>query len=138
MNPPRRFIDANVFVYLLSADPRYSEKALEILEAAEKGLYEAYTSTLAVSQVLAHLERRRRGRALGLFLSYLEDSPVAVVETTWHDFLEARRLAEENKLLLHSMWDDLVIAAQMKRLGVEEIYSNDRDFDRVPGIRRLF
>lgn len=138
MRPPRRFIDANVFVYLLSADPRYSSKALEVLEAAEKGLYEAYTSTLPVSQVLAHLERRGRHRALSLFLDYLEDSPVTVVETTWRDILEARRLAEENRLPLHSMWDDLVIAAQMKRLGIEEIYSNDRDFDRVPGIRRLF
>lgn len=138
MRPPRRFIDANVFVYLLSADPRYSAKALEVLEAAEKGLYEAYTSTLPVSQVLAHLERRRRHRALRLFLDYLEESPITVVETTWRDFLEARSLAEEHGLPLHSMWDDLVIAAQMKRLGVEEIYSNDHDFDRVPGIRRLF
>jgi predicted nucleic acid-binding protein len=35
-------------------------------------------------------------------------------------------------------WDDLVIASQMKRLGVKEIYSNDRDFDLIPDIKRVF
>lgn len=36
------------------------------------------------------------------------------------------------------MWDDLVITAQMKRLGITEIYSNDKDFDRIPWIKRIF
>jgi len=135
---PRRFIDSNVFVYVLSADPRFSPRALAILEDAENGSYEAYTSTLVVSQVLAHLERRRRRRALIAFLDYLEEAPIEVVETTIGDYLEARRLAEEASLELTGMWDDLVIAAQMKRLRIEEIYSNDRDFDKIPGIRRLF
>ncbi|BES81772.1 type II toxin-antitoxin system VapC family toxin [Pyrodictium abyssi] len=135
---PRRFIDSNVFVYVLSADPRFSTHALAVLEDAENGAYEAYTSTLVVSQVLAHLERRRRRRALTAFLEYLEESPIKVVETTMEDYLEARRLAEKAGLEFPSMWDDLVIAAQMKRLGISEVYSNDRDFDRIPGVRRLF
>jgi len=135
---PRRFIDSNIFVYVLSADPRYSTTALRALEAAEQGLVEAYTSTLVVSQVLAHLERRRRHRAMMLFLDYLEESPIKVIETTMEDYVAARRLAEEAGLSFHSMWDDLVIAAQMQRLGIEEIYSNDRDFDKIPWVRRIF
>ena len=113
-------------------------QALRILEDAENRIYEAYTSTLVVSQVLAHLERRKRGEAMEKFLVYLEDSPIEVVETRADDFLEARRLAEEYGLLFHRMWDDLVIVVQMRRLGINEIYSNDRDFDKVPHIRRLF
>jgi predicted nucleic acid-binding protein len=29
-------------------------------------------------------------------------------------------------------WGDLVVAAQTRRVGTEEIYSNDIDFDRIP------
>jgi predicted nucleic acid-binding protein len=35
-------------------------------------------------------------------------------------------------------WDDIVIASQMKRCGIDEIYSNDSDFDSIPGIKRVF
>ncbi len=135
---PRRFIDSNIFVYLLSRDPRFSSRALAILEDAEQGLYEAYTSTLVVSQVLAHLERRGRPKAMRLFLEYLDESPVRVVDTLYEDYTVALRLADEHRLPFHSLWDDLVIAVQMQRLGIREIYSNDSDFDRIPGVRRLF
>ena len=95
----RRFVDSSVFVYVLSADPRFSRQASRILEDAESRVYEAYTSTLVVSQVLAHLERRRRDEAMEKFLVYLEDSSIEVVEARVDDFLEARRLAEEYGLL---------------------------------------
>jgi predicted nucleic acid-binding protein len=36
------------------------------------------------------------------------------------------------------MWDDILIVAQMKRIGINEIYSNDKDFDRIPQIKRIF
>jgi len=32
---------------------------------------------------------------------------------------------------------DALIAVEMLRAGREEIYSYDRDFDRVPGMRRV-
>ena len=35
-----------------------------------------------------------------------------------------------------SMWDDRIIAAQMKRLNIKEIFSNDKDFEKVPWIKR--
>ena len=53
------------------------------------------------------------------------------------DYLGARRLAEEAGLEFPSMRDDLVIAAQMKRLGISEVYSNG-DFDMIHGVQRLF
>ena len=36
------------------------------------------------------------------------------------------------------MWEDIVIASQMKRLDITEIYSNDEDFDKNPWIKRIF
>jgi len=37
-----------------------------------------------------------------------------------------------------SMWDDLVLASQMDRLKVTEIYSNDSDFDMLKGLKKIF
>jgi predicted nucleic acid-binding protein len=53
------------------------------------------------------------------------------VETHMLDFEEARSIQLELKLPW-SMWDDIVIAAQMRRLNIKEIYSNDEDFDKIP------
>lgn len=35
-------------------------------------------------------------------------------------------------------WGDAIITAQMKKLGIFEIYSNDADFDHIPNIKRIF
>ncbi len=36
------------------------------------------------------------------------------------------------------MRDNLMIAAQMRRLEISEIYSNDRDLDSIPEVRKIF
>ncbi len=134
-SPPsreRRFVDSNVFLYVLMADPRYGPRARERLK--EAGLV---TSTLALSQVLAHLDRRRAWSAIPTFLAFLRDKPIEVIETGLEDFEEALREAERLGLSL-SVWDDLVLAVQMRRIGVEEVLSNDRDFDLIPWVRRVF
>jgi predicted nucleic acid-binding protein len=37
-----------------------------------------------------------------------------------------------------AIWDDLVIASQMKRMNITEIYSNNSDFDSIAGVKRIF
>ena len=132
-----RFVDSNVFVYVLLKDPVYGSRALDILLRFEAGEERGLTSTLVVSQVLAHLARRRAERAIDRFLVYLANVPIRVVETSFEDFQEAVRLRRRLNLSWR-LWDDLVIAAQMKRLGVREIYTNDRDFDRIPLVEKIF
>jgi len=39
--PPRRFIDSNIFTYILLNDPNYGESALQVLTNAENLAYEA-------------------------------------------------------------------------------------------------
>jgi len=66
-----------------------------------------------------------------LFLSLLKGlSALQKFETSMLDFEEARSI-QSDLGLPWSMWDDIVIAAQMKRLNIKEIYSNDSDFDRM-------
>ena len=60
-----------------------------------------------------------------------------MTETTRDDLVNARTKREE-KGLAWSLWDDLVIAAQMRRLNISEIYSNNADFDKLKGLTRFF
>jgi len=132
-----KFVDSNVFVYILMNDPTHAAKALEILAGFEEGKETGWTSTLALSQVFSHLKSRGRYDAVDRFYDYLEGSPIGVTETTLDDMTEARKMKAVQRQPW-SMWDDLVLAAQMKRLGVDEIYSNDADFDNLKGTKRTF
>lgn len=132
-----RFVDSNIFVYVMMDDPSYSRKALRILTSFEEGRDYGWTSTLALSQAFSHLKKRRKYQAIDKFYDYLEGSPIGITETTRDDLTNARK-AREGQGLPWSMWDDLVLASQMQRLGVAEIYSNDPDFDKMQGLKRFF
>lgn len=132
-----RFIDSNVFVYHLAADPTYGRRAKAIIEGVEAG-EETVISTLVIAQVCGYLKWKKREDVIPLFLSFLKGlTSLRKIETSMLDFEEARSMQSHLKLAW-SMWDDIVIATQMKRLDVEEIYSNDGDFDKIPWIKRIF
>lgn len=132
-----RFVDSNVFIYVMLKDPLYGKTALDILLRFEKGSEFGVTSTLALSQVLAHLSRRGRQEAIDKFYDYLESIPIDIIETSQEDFQRAKEIKEKLNLSWE-IWDDLVIASQMRRKGIKEIYSNDKDFDLIKGVRRIF
>jgi len=132
-----RFIDSNVFVYHLAADPHYGKRATEILESVEKG-EDAVTSTLPISQVCGYLRWKRKEKIIPLFLDMVRGlTSLQKVQTEFIDFADAIDLQRSSRLSW-TAWDDLVISAQMKRLDSNEIYSRDSDFDSIPGIKRIF
>lgn len=132
-----RFVDSNVFVYQLAADPIYGQTAKNLMEKIEAGEKSA-TSTLVIAQVCSYLKWKKRQNIIPLFLSFLKGlTTLQKIETHMLDFEEARSIQSQLNLPW-SMWDDMVIAAQMKRLNLKEIYSNDNDFDEIPWIKRIF
>lgn len=132
-----RFIDSNVFVYHLADDPRHGKRAGRILLSIEGG-EEAMTSSLAIAQVCGYLKWKGAHASIPVFINLLRSLPtLRKQETDFTDFTAAYALREETDLSWKD-WDDLVIASQMKRSGIDEIYSNDRDFDKIPGVRRIF
>ena len=130
-----RFIDSNIFIYHMANDPEYGEKASKILEKIENG-EEATTSTLVIIQVCSYLRWKQKPEVIPKFLSLLRSLPnLEKVETTFQDLIQASEICEK---IGWNRWDDAVIAAQMKRLKINEIYSNDADFDKIPSIKRIF
>lgn len=132
-----RFVDANVFIYHLSPDGRHGPRAREIVLRIEKG-ERTVTSTLVLQQVPAYFKWRRRPDGIPAFLAMVKNlGALDKADTLYSDFTAAAALQAKTGLPWN-LWDDLVIAAQMERLGVREIYSADEDFDRIPGVRRVF
>ena len=132
-----RFLDSNIFICVLSGDPAYSAKSLRILLELEEGRQEGWTSTLVLSQVFSYLKKKHKFEAVDKFYEYLDGSPISVTPTTRED-LEAAKALKGKLRLPWSMWDDLVIASQMSRLGITEIHSADTDFNKISGIKRVF
>ena len=131
-----RFVDANVFIYHLASDPKFGKTAEEILRRIEDE-EQAATSTLVISQVASYLKWKKKASVIPNFMDFLQSLPnLTKMETSFMDFVESRKI--EQRANGTAAWDDLVIASQMRRNKLDEIYSNDSDFDDIPGIRRLF
>jgi predicted nucleic acid-binding protein len=118
----------------MAEDPRYSETARKILSRIEQGEVAA-TSTLIINQVVSYLRWKKAAASIPRFLEFLQSLPsLSKAETTFADYIEAKKRSDEK----WSLFDDYVIAHQMERLNLTEIYSNDSDFDNLEHIKRIF
>jgi predicted nucleic acid-binding protein len=131
-----RFVDTNIFIYHMDRNPVFGEKAREVLLRIEGG-EEAVTSTLVLEELFIHVEQEYSFRDIPKVLhSILSYDSLQVYSYTVEDMLKAIEILQDTKYAMD--WDDAVIVAVMKRLGIEEIYSNDHHFDGVPSIKRVF
>ena len=130
-----RFVETNVFLYTIMAHPDFGSVAKVILERIERG-EEAVTSSLVVAEVCAWLEYHGMKDKIETFFKSLESYPTLTkCETTYEDELKAKELESRYS---HLEFFDRVYLAQMQRLKLTDIYSNDRGFDRVKEVKRIF
>jgi len=130
-----RFVDANVFVYVLVKSPRGDyETSKRILQRIENG-EEALTNVAVIQEVVDWLEYNNRKREVKTFItavnSYLTMNKINIA---WDDMLAA--LDEMDK---HDIdFVDALTLQTMKKNDVKEIYSNDRDFDQIRWVKRIW
>jgi len=130
-----RFVETNIFLYVITAHPDFGPTAKEILKRIESG-EQAMTSSLVAAEVCAWLEYHGMRDKIDAFLKALESYPtLKKCETTYEDELKAEDLKSRYS---HLQFFDRVYLAQMLRLKLTEIYSNDRGFDKVSEIKRIF
>jgi uncharacterized protein len=130
-----RFVDANVFIYSLVKSPKQDfEISQKILRRIERG-EQVTTSLPIIQEVVKWLEYNHRQKEVGYFLiainSYLS---MHKLTTGWENFLPA--LEDMNKKQL-SFVDSLILQV-MKQNEITEIYSNDKDFDRINWVKRIW
>ena len=130
-----RFIETNVFIYVLTAHPEFGAVAKRILSRVENG-EESVTSSLVIAEVCAWLQYHSMKSDVKTFLKALESYPsLRKIDTTYVDLLTAQQLEAKHS---HLEFFDRVYLAQMARLSIDEIYSNDKGFDKIRGIKRIF
>jgi predicted nucleic acid-binding protein len=130
-----RFVDANVFLYTLIGSPKRDfETSKAILKRVEEG-EEAMTSLAVILEVVDWLEYNGRKKEVGIFLAAVNSyAKMKKVSNRWRDFPRASAEAEKAGI----DFVDALTLAVMRREKIAEVYSNDKDFDRVAGIKRVF
>ncbi|ATZ61799.2 MAG: type II toxin-antitoxin system VapC family toxin [Methanosarcinales archaeon Met12] len=136
-----RFLDANIFIYayykpvhdLSSKRRAMKEKSKEIVDRINEG-ETVITAVVHLSEVSNILKRALPLDKLATLLIGLYSSDnIKIVDVTKNDYLGAIELMDETKMDPN---DSLAIQI-MRREEIKEIYSFDRSFEGVDGIKRL-
>ena len=116
------YVDINVLYYYLTAHPDFGERAKTYIARWSGNLV---TSSLSawILYVLTRLEN---------IVSILDELGVELVPLT------ASVLSIAEKLEKPRDYEDRIHLATMLELGIDTIISNDRDFDGIAGIKRVF
>ena len=130
-----RFIDANVFVYaFLKPRKEPPESVKSIKESAKRILArisrgeEVLTTVVHLSEVANVVESRAgKEKAVEIVLSMLTSQNIRILDVSTADYLRAALIAEEKNLGIN----DALAYLKMQELGVDEIYTFDRDFERL-------
>jgi len=130
-----RFVDANVFLYTLIGSPKRDfDTSKAILKRVEEG-EEAITSLAVIQEVVDWLEYNGRKKEAGVFLAAVNSyTKMKKVSNRWRDFPRAYAEAEKEDI----DFVDALTLAVMRREKIAEVYSKDKDFDRIAGIKRVF
>ena len=130
-----RFVDSNVFIYVLVKSPKDDyETAKRILQRIEEG-EEAITNTAVIQEIVDWLEYNNMRREVETFLTAINSYiTMKKAEVSWNEMMEA--IGDMKKYDLDLI--DALTLQTMKKNDVKEIYTNDKDFDRVKEVRRIW
>jgi predicted nucleic acid-binding protein len=137
-----RFLDTNIFIYAYYKPKRHitlkekqmKEQAKKIIADVSQGKEEVVTTVVHISEVANILKHRIPKDELetiirGLFM--LDN--VEITDATRNSYFAAIELGEDLKLEIN----DAFAVDVMRLNGIDEIYSFDKDFNQIEGIRRL-
>ena len=129
------FLDTNVVLrHLLGDDPDHSPRATAYLGRVERGEVRVRTADTVVFETVFVLERTFRQPKVRI-----RDGVLAVLDLPGVVLPGKRRVHRAFELYVgvNIPFADAFHAALMESLGLTEVVSFDRDFDRVSGLRRV-
>lgn len=129
------FVDSNIPMYLIGAAHPHKTDAQVILERLIAAGQRLVTDAEVLQEILhryAAIEKREAiGPALQVTLDIVDD----VIPIEKSEVLRAAEIAQ-NRALMSAR--DAVHIAVMERHGIRSILSFDSDFDRWPGLQRIY
>jgi len=129
------YIDANVFIFLAIGEGQERIKSRDLISSVVEGKYEAHTSALVLDEVMWALIKNKKKHLIRQVIHGIYDIPHLSVLSVSADIpLLATDIMEETKLKPR----DAFHVAIMRHNSINTIASDDRDFDRLKGIKRIF
>ena len=130
------FVDTNIFIhYLIPIDPQRLRRCADLFRQAEQRAVDLETSVMTIAELVWFLQRppiRMNPPAVRSTVDSVMAIPGLRVE-------EASAVSEALELFAVNGLNfiDAFNAVRMRRRRIDNIYSYDRDFDRVPGVTRV-
>ena len=135
-----RFIDSNVFIHAFLKTSRKLEKHEENIKEGAKCIIlrveegeEVTTTVVHISEVANILEARMSKDAKEILSTLTSLRNLTLIDVIG----ESYRTAIQTSELLNIGVNDTLVYNTMKVKGITEVYSFDKDFDGLPGIRRI-
>ncbi|KKM10576.1 nucleotide-binding protein [Clostridiales bacterium PH28_bin88] len=130
-----RVIDANILLRFLTNDvPEQADRCATLLKRVEEGTEQVFLPDLVLADVVWTLEKfykQPKEKIRELLL------PVLGLRGIRFSSKETARQALQFYSEKNVDWTDAFVAAQMPAKGLLQIYSYDRDFDKLTPVVRL-
>lgn len=127
------FIDANIFLEVELADER-SDECKELFSKIYKNQTKVMTSDFVVYTCLLQIENKSSIDKMRNFIIFLDNmSGIEIHSPTYETIYIAFEIMKKYKL----DFDDARVVAIMTALGIKELVSFDKHFDKVKEIKRL-
>lgn len=114
-------------------DRQYGDACAEILSKIEKGELKAVTSTLVIIELANALRKYGLADEVKDVVDAIFSLNINVFEVDSLDVRTAARVYDEFRISPY----DCVHVAIMRKAGIIDILSADKDFDKITWIRRL-
>lgn len=125
------FLDTSVMLLAVGTPRPARESCRQILRAVQARRVAAHLSVEAVQEFLHHRIRRGAADAVEQARAWRDLATVHAFDLEVLD--EALRLVEDGQV----RGRDAVHAATARVAGFDHVVSTDRDFDGIPGLRRI-
>ncbi len=127
------YLDSNLIIYAMLDETVVGDWARELLGKVQKGKLTACTSFLTFDEVFYKVNKMKgNDTALRNLEAFLTMANVRFLEVNDAVIWRALEIIRE----YHVLPRDAIHAATAFIAGVETIYSEDTDFDKVKGLRR--
>ena len=128
------FVDTNIFIYASGDSHPHKNPSQHILERIARGQIKAVTNTEVLQEILyRYWAVKDRNRALLVFDACVKIVPI-ILPVTRQDVLKAREVLGQYPSIEPR---DAVHAGVMLNRGIKTIYSYDKHYDQIEGIRRV-
>jgi predicted nucleic acid-binding protein len=128
-------IDTNIFIYAAGKPSPYKTPSINLLKKIAREELEAYCDTEVLQEVLYrhwHIKEFEKGSQM---VKEILTVVPRILSVTREDVIKAVEILNQKKPGLQPR--DAIHVAIMLNNGIETIYSYDRHFDGIEGIRRL-